>query len=76
VASNRRASTSAVQGVAAVVGITFGIIPLIGLVVGRGLGLLTPLIGESGPWAQWWFPAGVVIACGAVIVVLERSAHR
>jgi len=73
--SDCKASTNTLQGVAALVGITLGVIPLIGLAVGRGPGLWTALIGERGG-SSWWLPAAVVVACIAALAVLEHSVRR
>lgn len=72
--STKRSVTTA-QGVAALVGITLGVIPLVGVLIGRGPGLWTRLVGDTGS-AVWWLPGVVVVACVVAIAVLERSARR
>jgi len=74
--SDRRAVSYAIQCLVVLVGIVLGIIPLVGLVVGRGPGVLAPLIGETGRWAVWWVPATIIVVCVAIIAVVERLARR
>ena len=72
---DRNASINTLQSVAALVGITLGVLPLIGLIVGRGPGLWAALIGDR-TGSIWWLPAGVVMACTIAIAALERTVRR
>ena len=65
------------QGLCAVVGIWLGVIPLVRVWLGGEVGRLASwLPGVEGDTGRWLVPACIVVACVALIAVLERAKQR
>ncbi|WP_345459618.1 hypothetical protein [Nocardioides marinquilinus] len=62
------------QGLAAFVGLTAGVVPLAKVLLGGGPGFwLAWFPGTDSPPGEWLVPAVVVVVAVTVVMVLERA---
>lgn len=74
--TNSKTKLQAAQGAAFFVGVSFGLLPLIGNVLGKGSLLLNIVFpNDPGAW-EWWIPLLVIAGSAIAVVGLEEVKHR
>lgn len=66
----------AAQGAAFFIGLSFGLLPLIGNLLGKGSLLLSIVFPDDpGAW-EWWIPLLVIAGSAIAVLGLEEVKHR
>src|SRR5699024_12872038 len=74
--TNSKTKLQAAQGAAFFVGLSFGLLPLIGNLLGKGSLLLNIVFpNDPGAW-EWWIPLLVIAGSAIAVVGLEEVKHR
>lgn len=72
--SNRAKGVEAAQGLIAIAGVTFGVIPMIGLTIGFGpSGLFDRIFGDPSTSTSWVIAIAILVIAIVAVLGLERA---